>query len=164
MSGSERSGVPNRWIPLGVNLEQAIELGSDNAIHQLQQNYQALSAEATQMSMDLREILAHLREDPGVGRRRAPVVPRTDSPYSPSTSSQEELRHRRERRPPREPIDDLRDMKIDPSEFEGNLNPDLFIEWMKALELFFEIKEYSNEKCFKVVVLKLRKYASVWYE
>jgi len=55
-------------------------------------------------------------------------------------------------------------MKIDPLEFEGNLNPDLLIEWLQAVERFFKIKEYSDEKPFKVVVLKLKKYASLWYE
>jgi len=74
------------------------------------------------------------------------------------------LHPRRERRPPRQLVDDLRDMKINPPEFEGNLNPDLFIEWMQALERFFEIKEYFDEKAFKVAVLKLKRYASLWYE
>ena len=61
-------------------------------------------------------------------------------------------------------MDDLRDIKFDPLEFEGNLNPDLFIEWIQTLERFFEVKEYSNEKPFKVAILKLKKYASLWYE
>jgi len=47
-------------------------------------------------------------------------------------------------------------MKFDPPEFEGTLNPDLFIEWMQALESFFEIKECSDEKAFKVVFLSLK--------
>jgi len=29
---------------------------------------------------------------------------------------------------------------------------------------FLEIKEYSDEKAFKVAVIKLKKYASLWYE
>jgi len=55
-------------------------------------------------------------------------------------------------------------MKFDPPEFEGKLNPDLFIEWSQALEHFFEIKEYSDERAFKVAILKLKRYASPWYE
>ena len=86
------------------------------------------------MSTNLREILAHLKEDPGGGRGRTPATPRDDSSSSHSSSSQEEVRPRRENRPPRQPVDDLWDMKIDTSAFEGNLNPDLFIEWMEALE------------------------------
>jgi len=57
-----------------------------------------------------------------------------DSPFSHCSYPQEELRPRMERRSPRQPADDLRDMKIDPPEFEGNLNSDLFIEWTQALE------------------------------
>jgi len=128
MSGSEGGGDPNPRIPLGLNLEQARELGRGNAIHQLQQNYQVLLAEVNQITTDLREVLAHLREDPGGGRRRTPFTPRDESPSSHSSSSQEAPRPRRERRPPRQQIDNLRDMKIDPPEFEGNLNPDLFME------------------------------------
>ena len=61
-------------------------------------------------------------------------------------------------------MDDLRDMKFDTLKFEGNLNSDLFVEWMQALERFFKIKEYSDEEAFNVVVLKLKNYASLWYE
>jgi len=156
MSGSEGGGVPNPQIPLGLNLEQAKELGRGNSIHQLEQNYQALSTEMNQITTDLREVLAHLREDRGGGGRRTPSTPRGESPSSHSSSSQEDPWPRRKRRPLRQQMDDLRDMKFDPSEFEGNLNPDLFMEWIQALERFFEVREYSDEKAFKVVVLKLK--------
>ena len=33
-----------------------------------------------------------------------------------------------------------------------------------TIERFFEIKEYSDEKAFKVSILKLKKYASLCYE
>jgi len=85
------------------------------------------------MLIDLREILAHLRQDLGGGRRIAPASPRDEPPSSNSSSSQQELRPRRDRRPPRQPIDDLRDMKFDPPEFEGNLNLDLLIKWITFL-------------------------------
>jgi len=61
-------------------------------------------------------------------------------------------------------VDDLRDLKFDPPEFEGNLNPEVFLEWMQSIERFFEIKEYSDEKPFNTAILKLKKYASLWYE
>ena len=70
MSRSEGSGVLNPRVPVGLDLEQARELGRGNAIHQLQQNYHALSNEVAQMLTDLREVLAHLRNDPGGGLRR----------------------------------------------------------------------------------------------
>jgi len=77
-----------------------------------------------------------------------------------TSSSQEDEPPRRERRPPRPPVDDLRDMKFDPPEFEGNLNQEIVLEWMQSIERFFEIKEYSDEKAFKVAILKLKKYGS----
>ena len=58
----------------------------------------------------------------------------------------------------------MRGMKFDPPEFEGNLNPAIFLEGNQFIERFFEIKEYTDEKAFKVVVLKLKRYASLWYE
>ena len=61
-------------------------------------------------------------------------------------------------------MDDLRDMKFNPHEFEGNLNLEPYREWIQALERFFEIKEYSQEKAFKISILKLKKYAFLWYE
>jgi len=55
-------------------------------------------------------------------------------------------------------------MKIDLLDFEGSLNLDLYIKWIQALERYLEIKQYSDEKTFKMVVLKLKKYAFLWYE
>jgi len=71
--------------------------------------------------------------------------------------------HLKERtRPPRNHEDDLRDMEIDSPKFEGALNLDHYLEWIQPFERFFDIQEYSNKKAFNV--LKLKKYASLWYE
>ncbi|XP_057248184.1 uncharacterized protein LOC130590177 [Beta vulgaris subsp. vulgaris] len=51
------------------------------------------------------------------------------------------------RRRPRK-VDDFRDIKLEIPEFDGNLNPD----------------EYDDAKAFKVVVAKLKGYASPWWE
>ena len=61
-------------------------------------------------------------------------------------------------------MDDLRDLKFEPPDFEGNLNPEVFLEWIQSIERIFEIKEYSDEKSFEIAILKLKKYASLWYE
>ena len=71
---------------------------------------------------------------------------RGNSPFTQSSSSRDDESLKRKRRPPRQPADDLRDIKFNPSEFEGNFNLDLYIEWVQSLERFFEIKEYSQEK------------------
>ena len=82
------------------------------------------------MSTKLRKVLTNLRSDLGGGMRRNYVLQRDEPSSSPSSSSQDEEPLRRERRPPRQLVDHLRDMKFDPPEFEGNLNPDLFIKWI----------------------------------
>ena len=101
MSGSEGGGGPNPRIPLGLSLEQARELGRENAIHQLQRNYQVLAAKVAQLTTDLRQVLTHLRDNLGGGKRRTPLSPRNEPLSSQSSSSYEDEPPRRERRPPR---------------------------------------------------------------
>ena len=38
------------------------------------------------------------------------------------------------------------------------------MEWVQAIERIIEIKGYSGEKTFKLVVLKLKQYTSLGYE
>jgi len=84
-----------------------------------------------------------------------------NSPSTQSSSSQVDKSLRRIRRPPKQPIDDLRDMKFDSHEFRGNLNPYLYLKRVQSLERFFKIKEYSQEKAFKLTIFKLKKYVSL---
>jgi len=44
------------------------------------------------------------------------------------------------------------------------LNLDVYLEWIQTLERFFNVKDYSDNKAFKIAILKLKKYASLWYE
>jgi len=62
------------------------------------------------------------------------------------------------------PRDDLSDLKIEALEFDGNLKPKKYIDWVQAIEKIIELKEYNDEKAFKLVILKLKGYASLWYE
>ncbi|XP_074293034.1 uncharacterized protein LOC141619927 [Silene latifolia] len=55
-------------------------------------------------------------------------------------------------------------IKIDFPEFNGSLNPDDFLEWLRSMERIFEFKGYNDSKKFKVAILKLKGYASLWYE
>ncbi|KAJ9567692.1 hypothetical protein OSB04_003658, partial [Centaurea solstitialis] len=87
--------------------------------------------------------------------------PRSDSSDPSHYSSDESGRspvHRRRVR------DDLRDVKADAPEFHGGSNPDDFIEWLNDIENLFDVRGYSDEKSYKVAVLKLKKYASLWWE
>jgi len=68
------------------------------------------------------------------------------------------------RRPTRNNEDDLKDMKFDPPDLDGILNLDMYLKWIQTVKRFFEVKGYSDEKSFKVAILKLKKYTSLWYE
>jgi len=48
-------------------------------------------------------------------------------------------------------------------EFEGQLDPDSFLDWLRTVERVFDYKDVPDEKKVKLVALKLRKYASIWW-
>jgi len=115
---------------LGLDLEQARELGRGHALYELQQNLQSLTAEVAQVSTDLRKILAHLREGSGNDGRK---TPRGKTLSSHSLSSQKESRPRREKgRPPRQQVHPVGE--LEPLEFGESLKPNMLIEWIQALE------------------------------
>ncbi|KAJ0442056.1 putative nucleotidyltransferase, Ribonuclease H [Helianthus annuus] len=55
------------------------------------------------------------------------------------------------------------DIKVDILEFDGKLDPDVFVDWLRTVERVFDYKQTTEEKKVKVVALKLRKYASTWW-
>ncbi|GAV63788.1 hypothetical protein CFOL_v3_07306, partial [Cephalotus follicularis] len=60
--------------------------------------------------------------------------------------------------------DNDRGLHLDVPDFDGSLNPDNFVDWMNAIERLFNYKVYTEEKKFKIAILKLNKYASFWWE
>jgi len=92
--------------------------------------------------------------------RRERIQPRNDLTSDHSSSSKEKYSHRGRRRPTRHNEDDLRVIKFDSPNFKGTLNPDIYLEWIQTVERLFEVKCYSDEKSFKVAILKVKKYAS----
>jgi len=80
-----------------------------------------------------------------------------------------ELRNSSSSRPPgfarrgRRYSPNFNDFKVDIPEFEGKLDPDDFIEWLQTVERIFDYKEIPEDKKVKIVALKLRKYASLWW-
>ena len=76
------------------------------------------------------------------------------------------------RRPRRGPygghheIDPLRNMgvKIDIPEFDGKTHPDYFIDWLNTVERVFDLKDIPDNYKVKLVAIKLRKNASLWWE
>ncbi|KAD0267391.1 hypothetical protein E3N88_44532 [Mikania micrantha] len=55
------------------------------------------------------------------------------------------------------------DIKVDIPEYDGRLDPDEFIEWLRTVERVFDYKQTPDEKKVKIVALKFRKYASTWW-
>ncbi|GJS22012.1 hypothetical protein Tco_0450644 [Tanacetum coccineum] len=55
-------------------------------------------------------------------------------------------------------------MKIDILDFEGKSHPDEFIDWLHTVERVFDIKNLSDEQKVKLVAIKLKKNASIWWE
>ena len=52
------------------------------------------------------------------------------------------------------------DFKVDLPEFEGQLDPDVFLDWLQNV---FDYKDIPEGKKIKLVALKLRKSASIWW-
>ncbi|GJV26739.1 putative CCCH-type zinc finger family protein [Tanacetum coccineum] len=55
------------------------------------------------------------------------------------------------------------DIKVEIPEYDGKLDPDEFVEWLRTVECAFDYKETSEEHKVKIVAMKLRKYASTWW-
>jgi len=51
----------------------------------------------------------------------------------------------------------------EPWEFEGKLDPEEFLDWLHTVERIFEYKDVPEDKKVKLVALRLRKYASLWW-
>ncbi|EOY08446.1 Gag-pol polyprotein-like protein [Theobroma cacao] len=55
-------------------------------------------------------------------------------------------------------------IKVNILEFEGRLHPDDFLDWLYTVEKVFELKDIPDEKRVKLVAIKLKKHASIWWE
>jgi Retrotransposon gag protein len=55
-------------------------------------------------------------------------------------------------------------VKIDIPVFEGKSHPDEFIDWLHTVERVFDVKNMFDKQKVKLVAIKLRKHASIWWE
>ncbi|KAK9732699.1 hypothetical protein RND81_04G015800 [Saponaria officinalis] len=55
-------------------------------------------------------------------------------------------------------------VKLDIPDFNGSLNPEELLDWLRSVERVFEYKEYDDVKKFKVATLKFKGYASLWFK
>jgi len=58
----------------------------------------------------------------------------------------------------------MNDIKISIPGFEGNLQPDDFLDWLQNVEHVFEYKEVPEEQKVKIIAAKLKKQALIWWE
>jgi hypothetical protein len=58
----------------------------------------------------------------------------------------------------------MNDIKVDIPDFEGELQPDEFVDWLQAIECLFKYKEIPEEHKVKIVAVKLKKQALIWWE
>ena len=52
-------------------------------------------------------------------------------------------------------------MKVDIPEFEGEMQPDDFIDWLTTIKRIFNFKDILDNRKVKIVAIKLRKHASI---
>ncbi|GKV29618.1 hypothetical protein SLEP1_g38525 [Rubroshorea leprosula] len=81
-----------------------------------------------------------------------------------SSSSTEKVRRRRRPQQNAAPKSTDLGIKIDIPNFEGRLQPDEFIDWLHTVERVFELKDIPDDKRVKLVAIKLKKHASIWWE
>lgn len=49
------------------------------------------------------------------------------------------------------------------SMFDGKMDPNELMDWLKCVEYFFDLKECRGYRCVKYVATKLEGYALVWW-
>ena len=55
--------------------------------------------------------------------------------------------------------DNLKDLKVEAPEFDGNLNPRSHLDFVQSRKKIIELKYYNDDKSFKMVILKMKGYA-----
>nr|GEU60052.1 hypothetical protein [Tanacetum cinerariifolium] len=56
------------------------------------------------------------------------------------------------------------DLKADIHVFEGKIQPDEFIDWLNTVERIFDYQDVPEDVKVKIVAIKLKRHASVWWE
>ncbi|XP_074278613.1 uncharacterized protein LOC141602205 [Silene latifolia] len=116
----------------------------------------SLQAQLDEMKQAMAELKYMMKNLPiGRGRERSPSRSRSRGSYSDDAVSKSKKENKN---------DDDRGLKLDIPDFNGDLDPEKFLDWIRQAERVFEYKEYDEHKQFKVAILKLTKYASLWYE
>ncbi|KAI4340752.1 hypothetical protein MLD38_025561 [Melastoma candidum] len=106
---------------------------------------------------DLQQQLQSLRTHHASTSRSRIESDDEENPWREESQRGSSLEHRRQER--RAPT-----MSVQIPEFEGNLDPNEFIDWMHTVERIFDYEEVPEDRKVKLAALKLKKYASLWWE
>ncbi|KAD6452995.1 hypothetical protein E3N88_07700 [Mikania micrantha] len=60
--------------------------------------------------------------------------------------------------------ENLAGVKIEVPEIDGRAQPDEFVDWLSTVERIFDLKDIPVKYKVKLVAIKLRKYASLWWD
>ncbi|XP_035843362.1 uncharacterized protein LOC110889155 [Helianthus annuus] len=73
---------------------------------------------------------------------------------------------RRQPSPQRPPIDPLRalGLRTEIPAFEGRLHADDFLDWLQTVDRVFDLRDIPEHLKVKIVAIRFRKYASLWWE
>jgi len=142
-------------------------MSSSLTLEQVAENALREKAELEAQNKYLQKQLGKLMEEQRNGLRNSTSPPELDA----RSRLEEEESHPRgsssegeeEGRPFRPRGGNNLDFKVDLPEFEGQLDPNLFLDWLRRVERVFDYKDIPEEKKVKLVALKLRKYASIWW-
>ena len=132
----------------GLSLKQARKMRSDNAIIALQEQVRKLT-------MELEQVKGFEHQAP---RHREFNINPIDLAYSFHEDYEEVLEE--------EGLfgDDLSDLRIKASEFDGYFKLENYIDWVQAIKRIIKLKQYNDVKAFKLAILKLKRYDCLWYE
>ncbi|KAG2670625.1 hypothetical protein I3760_14G094700 [Carya illinoinensis] len=59
---------------------------------------------------------------------------------------------------------DLGSIKITIPSFQGRIDPKVYLEWEKKIDLVFDCHNYSEEKKVKSAVIEFTDYAIIWWD
>lgn len=145
-------------IPRGLTMEQAQIMGIQRRQDEMMEQLNRLTQIVERMALPQQE--QPNNHQPRRNQREAYGGAGDQNPFGLDEESSDEDYHA----PRRQPQAREGDVKLDIPEFDGKLQGDVFLDWLYTVERIFDFKEYSEERKVKLVAIKLKGYASLWWE
>nr|GEW12206.1 hypothetical protein [Tanacetum cinerariifolium] len=101
---------------------------------------------------ELRQLVQQLRQ------HENPFHSNHDSKYADEAAQHQNQNNKNNRY--RRPLD----LKADIPVFKGKIQPDEFIDWLNTVERIFNYQDVPEDVKVKIVAIKLKRHASVWWE